>query len=286
MTIKKSAPIKPDKSRERRYQLFLLALLGYITRQAKETGINDPDLPISEKLRVFADIQRMHEERLKKAPSIVETVFGEARDASIMRADRAVAGLVETAPMAFDTSFALNDALNAAVAENVSLVRNLSQGYLDKIQVAVLNYHQTGTGILSEELQKINGMSKNRARLIARDQMNKLHGEVVRIKSQSYGSIGYQWHNMQDERVRGNPRGKYPRVPPDKNHWTREGKYFLWAEVPKPPVAPDGKFFNQPPEDGVPGHAINCRCVATPLFNFSSKNVLHEIVPSKDTVKL
>ena len=89
MAVKKSAPIKPDKSRERRYQLFLLALLGYLTRQAKETGINDPDLSLDKKLMAFFDIQKAHEDRLKKAPSTVEAVFGEARDASIARVDRA-----------------------------------------------------------------------------------------------------------------------------------------------------------------------------------------------------
>ena len=268
MALKKSPPIRPDKSRERRYQLYLLALLGYITRQAKELGASDPDTSASEILRIFDTIQKDHDLRMKKAPQVLETVFTEAADASINRTARAASGLSETVTTSLDATFAINDALNITVSENVSLIRGLSQTYLDKVKTAVLNFHQTGQGNLREALQKINGISKNRAKLVARDQMNKLHGDLVMIKAKAFGSIGYQWHNMQDERVRGNPRGKYPRVPKGKDHWMFEGKYFLWEEMKNPPNAPDGKPFNQPPEDLRPGHAINCRCLSAPLFNF------------------
>lgn len=268
----KAPPIKPDKSRERRYALYLLALLGYITRHAKETGINDTDTPATDKLKLFEWIQKAHEDRLKKAPYTLDTVFSEASTAASSRFDRAVQSIVKEeaqVPLSFDTQYALNDALAASIAENLSLVRGLSQGYIDKLQAAVLRYHQTGEGSLSQELQKITNVSKNRAKLIARDQLNKLHGEVVKIKAMAIGSIGYQWHNMQDERVRGNPNGIYPSVPREKDHWILEGRYFLWVPMINPPPAPDGKPFNQPPADLFPGYAINCRCYSSPVINFS-----------------
>ena len=50
-------------------------------------------------------------------------------------------------------------------------------------------------------------------------------------------------YNIADERVRGNPNGKYPNA--KYNHWEREGQIFS---------------VDEPPEDGHPGEPIRCRC--------------------------
>ena len=68
----------------------------------------------------------------------------------------------------------------------------------------------------------------------------------------------------------GNPSGLYPEV--EKNskyhgdHWERQGKYYLFEKMASAPKAPDGKAFRQPPPDGSPGMAINCRCYADPVI--------------------
>ena len=62
----------------------------------------------------------------------------------------------------------------------------------------------------------------------------------------------YEWRTMLDERVVGNPAGRYPHGNSDHgNHWERHGKIFR---------------FSNPPSDGNPGEAINCRCVAVPMM--------------------
>lgn len=92
--------------------------------------------------------------------------------------------------------------------------------------------------------------SKKRAALIGRDQAAKFNGALNRIRQQQAGVTTYQWSTSLDERVRGNPSGKYPNAKP--SHWDREGKEFSWSK---------------PPSDGHPGEPINCRCVALAVLN-------------------
>ncbi len=80
--------------------------------------------------------------------------------------------------------------------------------------------------------------ARTRARLIARDQVGKLNGEITKRRQQALGVTSYIWRTAQDNRVR-------------PAHREREGKEFAW---------------NNPPSDGHPGQAINCRCYAEPVL--------------------
>ena len=162
----------------------------------------------------------------------------------------------------------LTESLEALTAENASLVTNMSQEYINRIQKAVLDNYLTdkyvGKGGILKELGRISGISKKRAKLIARDQSNKIHGTVTRLQAMATGSAGYEWNHVNDERVRGNPNGKYPKA--KYSHWNRNDKYYLWKPMKNPPIAPNGKPFLQPPKDGSPGQPINCRCFASPIW--------------------
>ena len=147
--------------------------------------------------------------------------------------------------------------LDQAMADNVGLIKSIGQQHFADVGRAILdNYRgvpQVGGGSLTERLQKIGSISKNRAKFIARDQTAKLTGDLNQARQQDNGIDEYTWHNAQDRRVVGNPSGLYPkgnRVHGD--HWDREGVKFSWAK---------------PPHDGHPGHAPNCRCYAKPVLN-------------------
>ncbi len=165
--------------------------------------------------------------------------------------------------------------LASSANQSVDLIKSVPDKYMDDVRGAIMRNYQTGEfnekkGGLVGELRRLTGIAKNRAELIARDQVNKLNGSLTQIRSEELGAIGYRWHNSNDTRVRGNPSGKYPNVPKNKNHWDREDVYFLWKKwggsEKKRPIAPDGKPFRDPPVDGNPGMAINCRCDAEPVF--------------------
>lgn len=90
-------------------------------------------------------------------------------------------------------------------------------------------------------------VSRKRARFIARDQTAKLNGTLTHRRQSAAGITHYFWRDSRDERVRGNPSGKYPGAKP--SHWARNGQRFAWAS---------------PPEGGHPGMDYNCRCTAEP----------------------
>ena len=147
--------------------------------------------------------------------------------------------------------------LDQALVDNTALIKSISTEHFAKVSQAVLdNYRgvpQVDGVSLTQRLQKIGGISKNRAKFIARDQTAKLTGDLNQARQQDNGIDEYTWHNAQDRRVVGNPSGLYPkgnRVHGD--HWDREGETFSWAN---------------PPHDGHPGHAPNCRCYAKPKLN-------------------
>ena len=283
--FKKGRGSKPNKSAEVRYRKAILGNVARINALIKEHVVpllkQNPSVLDSEDVRdgVVSDVT--------KAFALIQTIMQLDGDAAQSRSEEFVGIIGKTShrrnsDILKASGFALPSvkdivegqkleaAVEAATAENAMLISRMSKDYVDKMQQAVLDNYMTGRfigkGGVIKELQRISGITKNRAKLIARDQSNKIHGAVTKIRSQASGSVGYEWNNMRDQRVRGNPAGKYPDVPDTRNHWDREGKYYLWEKMSNPPTAPDGKPFRQPPVDGQPGAAINCRCFSSPVW--------------------
>ncbi|CAM5194766.1 Phage putative head morphogenesis protein, SPP1 gp7 family OS=Bosea thiooxidans OX=53254 GN=SAMN05660750_03337 PE=4 SV=1 [Bosea thiooxidans] len=143
--------------------------------------------------------------------------------------------------------------IDAAVLRNVSLVRGLSQDVAKRLSAKLLD--GLTRGLNNREIEKIIttefGIARRRAKLIARDQAGSFNGDLNRIRQTAMGVTEYVWSTSLDERVRGNPEGKYPNARP--SHWAREGKTFRW---------------DKPPSDGHPGQPINCRCTARAVIEF------------------
>lgn len=100
---------------------------------------------------------------------------------------------------------------------------------------------------IAQQVEDRFDVSRSRARFIARDQVGTLNGELTQARQTQAGVSGYYWETALDERVRGNPTGKYPHAVP--SHWARQGKRFTWDDAPV---------------DGSPGKPPNCRCWARP----------------------
>jgi SPP1 gp7 family putative phage head morphogenesis protein len=143
--------------------------------------------------------------------------------------------------------------LQAAVQRNVLLVRGLASDVAKRLEAKLLD--ALTKGLAKREIEKIIvaefGIARRRAGIIARDQAASFNGDLNRIRQQAMGVTEYVWSTSMDERVRGNPDGKYPNARP--SHWDREGKTFKWSN---------------PPSDGHPGQPINCRCTARAVIEF------------------
>lgn len=147
--------------------------------------------------------------------------------------------------------------LELALAQNTALIRSIGAQHWSDVSRAVLdNYRgqQLPDNLsLTQRLRQLGGITERRAALIARDQTSKLTGALNQSRQQENGIEEYIWRTAGDRRVVGDPGGLYPkgnRVHGD--HYHRDGKKFRW---------------DNPPADGHPGQAINCRCVAIPVFN-------------------
>ena len=82
-------------------------------------------------------------------------------------------------------------------------------------------------------------VSDSRARLIARDQVSKLNGNLTMERQIDLGVDSYIWNTVGDERVR-------------ETHADNEGQTFTWD--------------NPPVETGHPGEDYQCRCWAEPIL--------------------
>lgn len=151
------------------------------------------------------------------------------------------------------------DQLATAQLRNAQLITKLPEEHWGRVVQAVSdNYDGTLPGSLTERLTKVNGISVERAKLIARDQTAKLSGDLNRIRQQEAGIDSYFWRNSQDNRVVGKPGGLYPKGNARHlDHWHREGKEYKWDD---------------PPPDGHPGQPILCRCRAEPIINLDKLN--------------
>ena len=115
---------------------------------------------------------------------------------------------------------------------------------------------------------------ETRAELIARDQTTKLYGNLAEKRQTNAGLKWYMWRTMEDERVRGNPAGKYPNAKP--SHACMDGKICRWDD---PTVYADNlqdakadrwkSRKTMPGGPGVelhPGQDYQDRCYPEPVF--------------------
>lgn len=149
----------------------------------------------------------------------------------------------------------LEQEVRAFTKRNVSLIKSIPDRYFAEVENAVYSGVRNGVHhtAIQKQIRERFPVSRNRARLIARDQTNKFNGQLTQLRHQQVGVTKYRWRNVGDQRVRGNPSGRFPKTA--HNHWKREGQTFSW---------------NKPPEDGHPGEPVQCRCWAEPLLNSTS----------------
>jgi len=164
---------------------------------------------------------------------------------------------------------ALRLATQSFVSENVSLIKSIRNQSLDRIESRVYAGIRQGDrweGV-AKTIREEYGVTERRARLIGRDQVNKLNGKLTQNRQEQIGVKRYKWRTAIDERVRGNPGGLYPKAKP--SHWHREGNVYNW---------------NEPPKGGHPGIPIQCRCIAEPDLDdlFKETSPIEEEVESNE----
>lgn len=149
---------------------------------------------------------------------------------------------------------AVNDALQASVKANVSLIKTIPQEYFADIEGAVMRSIQSGAGTkqLTDNLAAIGGVTKRRAEFIAVDQTRKAYSAINQTRMKAMGVRKFEWLHSGG--------GKEPR-PLHKN--TLNGNVYSMDD---PPVIDD-----RTGEKGFPGQLINCRCRMVPVISFEAE---------------
>ena len=149
----------------------------------------------------------------------------------------------------FELTPVVRDITEAAIAENVSLIKSIGEQYHTQIEGLVMRSVTTGRDLayLSTELHKRYGVTKRRAAFIARDQNQKATAVITRVRQMESGIEEAVWLHSHG--------GKEPRP----THLANDGKRYRVDEGWYDPDPKVKRFI-------WPGELPNCKCVAKPVL--------------------
>lgn len=168
----------------------------------------------------------------------------------------------------FQTVLGINPLLNEPYLQaqlagfteaNVALIKTIPAQSLQRLETTLRV--QIEQGVSTREITKTISsefdIARNRAKLIARDQIGKFYGGLNSLRQQETGISHYFWQTAEDERVRPALGLKLKSALKVISHRILNKKRFAWN---KPPVSGTrGEKLH-------PGRPISCRCQALPDF--------------------
>jgi uncharacterized protein with gpF-like domain len=163
---------------------------------------------------------------------------------------------------------------------NYELIKSATSTYIGKINDLVEKSVVNGGSYrdLMDQLDQLDiGYSESKTRLIARDQIGKLNGRVSQGRMADAGVTNYVWMTAEDDRVRGDPGGKYPDA--DPSHYLMDGKTCSWDDASVYSDDDGETWLDRLPAmpEGGPGDDIQCRCVAAPAWKGLLKSLDAEL---------
>lgn len=123
----------------------------------------------------------------------------------------------------------VDDFVDESIARNVNLIKTIPSRHFSDIDNLVRDAVSKGelSATLKKKIQEVSKASRNRARLIARDQIGKLTANIEEARQRKVGVIEYIWRTSQDSRVRSfsNSNGY-------SDHKRLEGIIIQWNDPP------------------------------------------------------
>lgn len=133
------------------------------------------------------------------------------------------------------------------VQQNLKLIKSLSQNHINQVEQIVMSGSHQGSHVrdLERSIENQLGLTKQRAQLIARDQVSKYSGDLTKHNQTYAGIKQYTWQTSRDERVRA-------------EHRALDGQIFAWNS---PPISDKsgGRYH--------PRQGYRCRCDAIPVVD-------------------
>ena len=141
----------------------------------------------------------------------------------------------------------VNDIVQANIASNVQLIKSIPSTYLSKVETIVNQGVVAGRdlGSIVEGIEALHSVTRDRAKMIARDQVNKATQAMTKARYEDLGITKAIWQH--------NAGGKTFR----ESHVKMDGKVF---DLEKGMYDPSVEDFIQP------GFLIACRCSYRPYL--------------------
>ena len=145
----------------------------------------------------------------------------------------------------------LRDYVEASIYDNVRLIESIPAQYLTQVDSIVMTNVRAGgrPSAIAKLLEEQFGVTERRAKLISRDQTNKINSNLSQMRQMAAGFEYFRWETSHDERVRDRHKHVAERV-------TAYGKGIFRYD--NPPIVDQ----NVPQK---PGEPIQCRCIAVPV---------------------
>jgi len=141
--------------------------------------------------------------------------------------------------------------LEAATAQNSQLIQSIPEQYLNQVSNIVLGNMRAGlrSSEIISQLTEQYGITKRRAKFIARDQTAKVNGEISKQRQIDAGYEYFQWIDAHDSRV----RHRHKVIATAKTQYGTG--VYRWDDLP----------LSEKGERIQPGSDYNCRCIAKPM---------------------
>ena len=258
---KEFKPVQPSKRAEVKYRNALLLLIASLKtallKRLRAFLLGNPnDAEIIEHTTQILDGLRKadtldYAKRLSRG--VVSAVNETNKERLIQNVQKGTD--IDLTPLVGDT--AVKAKLDEYVAKNASLITSVKNDYLSDVEKAIReSYLKNGRAEnLATIIHERAGVSKSRARLIARDQTAKINAELDQERMQNLGVKLYIWCTAKDERVRhthANMQGVLCRFDDDSVYSKDGGKTWIKREADKPKCKP--------------GVDIQCRCFAKAII--------------------
>ena len=212
--------------------------------------------------------------------NVIFTALGKTADEAKSFGDKEFQKIIEKGiHVSVPTSSPWWDDMKSSWAENnYTLITSNAKKYVEQInnltEQAIVN--GLSPKKLKEEIMKATeGLSDKHCKLLARDQMGKLNGNITEAQMQEIGLDLYVWSTAFDDRVRD-------------SHAAMEGLLCRWDDASVCSYD-GGKTWVDRPSDAVqlhPGQDIQCRCVGLayyPELTAEIEGEPMEYIPASET---
>lgn len=244
-------PISPTKAQETDLLTIYLRVVREWGRRIPEQVMPVYERTLGEMMRDSPDDVNAEMETVAAALNRLVLTLGPALEDWIVRVEEwhrsRFANSFTPFGVNLDTLLGRGDVtqtLQAVLAENLSLIRSLSDQLRNGISGAVFRglANRSPAREVAREIKNATGIARKRAELIAADQLQKLTGRLDQERQEQVGSTRFKWRHSEK---------RFPRP----EHLARDGKIYKWdSDVGR----------NDPP-----GRAIRCGCRAQAIIDLS-----------------